>query len=85
MLTLTRSQRTTGRRPSREVPFDAAISGATWLPKPTGCVTNELRMRIVGRRDRIPAELLRAIRAAEDPPRRKAPDSICGLPSTTRP
>src|SRR5450756_2617403 len=30
------------------------------------CVTNDVRMRIIGRRDRIPAELLRAIRAAED-------------------
>jgi undecaprenyl diphosphate synthase len=30
------------------------------------CVTNDVRMRIIGRRDRIPAELLRAISAAED-------------------
>jgi undecaprenyl diphosphate synthase len=30
------------------------------------CVTNDVRMRIIGRRDRIPAELLRAIRVAED-------------------
>ena len=30
------------------------------------CVTNDVRMRIIGRRDRIPAELLRAIRAAEE-------------------
>jgi undecaprenyl diphosphate synthase len=30
------------------------------------CVSNDVRMRIIGRRDRIPAELLRAIRAAED-------------------
>jgi len=30
------------------------------------CVTNDVRMRIIGRRDRIPSELLRSIRAAED-------------------
>jgi undecaprenyl diphosphate synthase len=30
------------------------------------CVTNDVRMRIIGRRDRIPAELLRAISAAEE-------------------
>jgi undecaprenyl diphosphate synthase len=30
------------------------------------CVTNDVRMRIIGRRDRIPPELLRAIRTAEE-------------------
>jgi undecaprenyl diphosphate synthase len=30
------------------------------------CVTNDVRMRIIGRRDRIPSELLRAIMVAED-------------------
>jgi undecaprenyl diphosphate synthase len=30
------------------------------------CVTNDVRMRIIGRRDRIPGELLRAIVAAEE-------------------
>jgi len=30
------------------------------------CVTNDVRMRIIGRRDRIPPELLRAIKTAEE-------------------
>jgi undecaprenyl diphosphate synthase len=38
-----------------------------YLMKETSrCVANGVRMRIIGRRDRIPAELLKAIHAAED-------------------
>src|SRR3982751_458421 len=54
------------RRPSREVALLMRLFRRYLVSEVARCVTNGVRMRIIGRRDRIPAELLRAIKAAED-------------------
>lgn len=54
------------QRPSREVAslmrlFRAYLAGET-----ARCVEHGIRMKVIGRRDRLPSPLLRAIQAAED-------------------
>jgi undecaprenyl diphosphate synthase len=53
------------RRPSREVALLMRLFRRYLVSEVARCVTNGVRMRIIGRRDRIPAELLRAVNAAE--------------------
>ena len=53
------------RRPSREVALLMRLFRRYLVSEVARCVTNGVRMRIIGRRDRIPAELLRAISNAE--------------------
>ena len=53
------------RRPSREVGLLMRLFRRYLISEVARCVTNGVRMKIVGRRDRIPAELLRAICSAE--------------------
>src|SRR5512141_1756844 len=53
------------RRPSREVALLMRLFRRYLVSEVARCVSNGVRMRIIGRRDRIPAELLRAITHAE--------------------
>ena len=53
------------RRPSREVALLMRLFRRYLVSEVARCVTNGVRMKIIGRRDRIPAELLRAICNAE--------------------
>jgi undecaprenyl diphosphate synthase len=53
------------RRPSREVALLMRLFRRYLVSEVARCVTNGVRMRIIGRRDRIPPELLRAITNAE--------------------
>jgi len=53
------------RRPSREVALLMRLFRRYLVSEVARCVTNGVRMKIVGRRDRIPPELLRAINNAE--------------------
>jgi undecaprenyl diphosphate synthase len=53
------------RRPSREVALLMRLFRRYLVSEVARCVTNGVRMRIIGRRDRIPGELFRAITAAE--------------------
>jgi undecaprenyl diphosphate synthase len=53
------------KRPSREVALLMRLFRRYLISEVARCVTNGVRMRIIGRRDRIPAELLRAINNAE--------------------
>jgi len=53
------------RRPSREVALLMRLFRRYLISEVARCVTNGVRMRIIGRRDRIPAELLRAVVNAE--------------------
>jgi undecaprenyl diphosphate synthase len=53
------------RRPSREVALLMRLFRRYLISEVARCVTNGVRMRIIGRRDRIPGELLRAITTAE--------------------
>ena len=53
------------RRPSREVALLMRLFRRYLISEVARCVTNGVRMKIIGRRDRIPAELLRAINNAE--------------------
>jgi len=53
------------RRPSREVGLLMRLFRRYLVSEVARCVTNGVRMRIIGRRDRIPTELLRAIDNAE--------------------
>jgi undecaprenyl diphosphate synthase len=53
------------RRPSREVGLLMRLFRRYLVSEVARCVTNGVRMRIIGRRDRIPGELLRAIVNAE--------------------
>lgn len=53
------------RRPSREVGLLMRLFRRYLISEVARCVTNGVRMKIIGRRDRIPAELLRAIVNAE--------------------
>jgi len=53
------------RRPSREVALLMRLFRRYLISEVARCVTNGVRMRIIGRRDRLPPELLRAINNAE--------------------
>lgn len=53
-------------RPSREVAMLMRLFRRYLASEVERCVTNGVRMTILGRRDRIPPELVRAIHAAED-------------------
>ena len=54
------------RRPSREVALLMRLFRRYLVSEVARCVTNGVRMKIIGRRDRIPSELLRAICNAEN-------------------
>jgi undecaprenyl diphosphate synthase len=66
MLTLYAFSADNWARPSREVALLMRLFRRYLVAETDRCVTNDVRMRIIGRRDRIPAELLRSIHAAED-------------------
>jgi undecaprenyl diphosphate synthase len=66
MLTLYAFSADNWARPSREVALLMRLFRRYLVAETDRCVTNGVRMRIIGRRDRIPGELLRAISAAED-------------------
>lgn len=66
MLTLYAFSADNWARPSREVALLMRLFRRYLVAETDRCVTNGVRMRIIGRRDRIPPELLRAIRVAED-------------------
>jgi undecaprenyl diphosphate synthase len=66
MLTLYAFSADNWARPSREVALLMRLFRRYLVAETDRCVTNDVRMRIIGRRDRIPSELLRAINAAED-------------------
>ena len=66
MLTLYAFSADNWARPSREVALLMRLFRRYLVAETDRCITNDVRMRIIGRRDRIPGELLRAIRAAED-------------------
>src|SRR4030081_1297497 len=66
MLTLYAFSADNWARPSREVALLMRLFRRYLVAETDRCVTNDVRMRIIGRRDRIPLELLRAIRVAED-------------------
>jgi len=66
MLTLYAFSADNWARPSREVALLMRLFRRYLVAETDRCVTNGVRMRIIGRRDRIPGELLRAIKAAED-------------------
>ncbi len=66
MLTLYAFSADNWARPSREVALLMRLFRRYLVAETDRCVTNDVRMRIIGRRDRIPTELLRAIIAAED-------------------
>jgi undecaprenyl diphosphate synthase len=66
MLTLYAFSADNWARPSREVALLMRLFRRYLVAETDRCVTNDVRMRIIGRRDRIPGELLRAIRAAEE-------------------
>lgn len=66
MLTLYAFSADNWARPSREVALLMRLFRRYLVAETDRCVTNDVRMRIIGRRDRIPAELLRAIKVAEN-------------------
>jgi hypothetical protein len=66
MLTLYAFSADNWTRPSREVALLMRLFRRYLVAETDRCVTNDVRMRIIGRRDRIPSELLRAINAAEE-------------------
>jgi undecaprenyl diphosphate synthase len=66
MLTLYAFSADNWARPSREVALLMRLFRRYLVAETDRCVTNDVRMRIIGRRDRIPPELLRAIHVAED-------------------
>jgi undecaprenyl diphosphate synthase len=66
MLTLYAFSADNWARPSREVALLMRLFRRYLVAETDRCVTNDVRMRIIGRRDRIPAELLRAINVAEE-------------------
>ena len=66
MLTLYAFSADNWARPSREVALLMRLFRRYLVSETERCVTNDVRMRIIGRRDRIPSELLRAIEAAEE-------------------
>ena len=66
MLTLYAFSADNWARPSREVALLMRLFRRYLIAETDRCITNNVRMRIIGRRDRIPSELLRAINAAEE-------------------
>ncbi|HMG70341.1 MAG TPA: di-trans,poly-cis-decaprenylcistransferase [Gemmatimonadaceae bacterium] len=70
MLTLYAFSADNWARPSREVALLMRLFRRYLVAETDRCVTNDVRMRIIGRRDRIPGELLRAITAAEEATKR---------------
>src|SRR3954469_2822992 len=66
MLTLYAFSADNWARPSREVTLLMRLFRRYLVAETDRCITNGVRMRIIGRRDRIPTELLRAITAAEE-------------------
>ena len=66
MLTLYAFSADNWQRPSREVSLLMRLFRRYLVKETNRCVANGVRMRIIGRRDRIPAELLKAIHAAEE-------------------
>ncbi len=66
MLTLYAFSADNWQRPSREVALLMRLFRRYLVKETKRCVANGVRMRIIGRRDRIPAELLKAILAAEE-------------------
>jgi len=69
MLTLYAFSADNWARPSREVALLMRLFRRYLVAETDRCVTNDVRMRIIGRRDRIPSELLRAIeRGLKIPP-----------------
>jgi undecaprenyl diphosphate synthase len=66
MLTLYAFSADNWARPSREVALLMRLFRRYLVSEVARCVTNGVRMRIIGRRDRVPGELLRAIIAAEE-------------------
>jgi len=66
MLTLYAFSADNWARPSREVALLMRLFRRYLVSETDRCVTNDVRMRIIGRRDRIPGELLSAIRGAEE-------------------
>ena len=66
MLTLYAFSADNWARPSREVALLMRLFRRYLVAETDRCVSNDVRMRIIGRRDRIPAELLRSMLAAED-------------------
>jgi undecaprenyl diphosphate synthase len=66
MLTLYAFSADNWARPSREVALLMRLFRRYLVAETDRCVTNDVRMRIIGRRDRIPSELVRAINAAEE-------------------
>jgi undecaprenyl diphosphate synthase len=66
MLTLYAFSADNWQRPSREVALLMRLFRRYLVKETSRCITNGVRMRIIGRRDRIPAELLKAIHNAED-------------------
>jgi undecaprenyl diphosphate synthase len=66
MLTLYAFSADNWARPSREVALLMRLFRRYLVAETDRCITNDVRMRIIGRRDRIPGELLRAIVVAED-------------------
>lgn len=66
MLTLYAFSADNWQRPSREVALLMRLFRRYLVKETSRCVANGVRMRIIGRRDRIPAELLKAIHNAED-------------------
>jgi undecaprenyl diphosphate synthase len=53
------------KRPSREVSFLMRLFRRYLLSEVDRCVQNGVRVRVIGRRDRLPVELRKAIEAAE--------------------
>lgn len=66
MLTLYAFSADNWQRPSPEVALLMRLFRRYLVKETSRCIANGVRMRIIGRRDRIPAELLRAILAAEE-------------------
>jgi undecaprenyl diphosphate synthase len=65
MLTLYAFSGDNWARPSREVALLMRLFRRYLVSEVDRCIINDVRMRIIGRRDRIPGELLRAIESAE--------------------
>ncbi len=66
MLTLYAFSADNWQRPSREVSLLMRLFRRYLVKETSRCIANGVRMRIIGRRDRIPAELLKAIQNAEE-------------------
>jgi len=66
MLTLYAFSGDNWARPSREVALLMRLFRRYLVSEVDRCIINDVRMRIIGRRDRIPGELLRAIESAEE-------------------